>query len=59
MAVILLLGTKNTHKTAELAEILAGLPWEVRSLAAAPAHPQRDEAGATIEQQSHLKASDY
>jgi len=59
LAEILLLGTKNTHKTAELAEILAGLPWEVRSLAAAPALPEPDETGATFEQNSLLKASYY
>jgi XTP/dITP diphosphohydrolase len=56
---ILLLGTTNTHKAAELREILAGLPWEVRCLADHPALPEPGETGHTFEENARLKASYY
>ncbi|MGI6461023.1 MAG: RdgB/HAM1 family non-canonical purine NTP pyrophosphatase [Candidatus Hydrogenedentales bacterium] len=59
MPEVLLLGTTNTHKAAELREILAGLPWEVRCLADYPALPEPGETGHTFEENALLKASCY
>ncbi|MDX9971429.1 MAG: XTP/dITP diphosphatase [FCB group bacterium] len=59
MSEILLLGTGNKHKAAELAEILQGLPWEVKCLADFPPVPEPVEDGDTFEDNAILKAVYY
>ncbi|MEA3364301.1 MAG: RdgB/HAM1 family non-canonical purine NTP pyrophosphatase [Candidatus Hydrogenedentes bacterium] len=55
----LLLGTKNEHKVAELAELLADLPWQVKGLNAFPPIPEPREDGMTFEENALLKAVYY
>ncbi|MFO7975094.1 MAG: RdgB/HAM1 family non-canonical purine NTP pyrophosphatase [Candidatus Hydrogenedentota bacterium] len=55
----LLLGTKNEYKVAELAELLAGLPWEVKGLNVLPPLPEPREDGITFEENALLKAVYY
>ena len=53
----LLLATSNRGKLAELTALLADLPIEVMSLAAAlPGRPQAVEDGATLEDNARIKA---
>jgi XTP/dITP diphosphohydrolase len=56
---ILLIGTGNRDKAAELAEILVGLPWEVKSLADMPPVPEPVEDGDTFEANALTKAVYY
>jgi XTP/dITP diphosphohydrolase len=50
----LLIATKNAHKTAEIAAILAG--WDVSDLTAHPQIPAPDETGATFAENAVIKA---
>ena len=56
---MLLIGTANRHKTAELAEILEGLPWAVKCLADFPPMPEPVEDGDTFEANAIKKAVYY
>lgn len=56
---ILLIGSGNRHKAAELQEILEGLPWMVKSLADYPAVEEPVEDGATFEENAIKKAQYY
>ena len=51
----LLIATKNTHKTAEIAAMLPG--WEVSDLAAHPEVPAPEETGATLAENAAIKAA--
>ena len=42
---VLLIGSGNRDKAAELAELLVGLPWAVRGLNDFPALAEPEEAG--------------
>ncbi|MBI2422002.1 MAG: RdgB/HAM1 family non-canonical purine NTP pyrophosphatase [Candidatus Hydrogenedentes bacterium] len=53
------MGTSNRDKVRELREILAGLPWEICSLADLAPVPEPEEAGATFEENALLKARYY
>jgi XTP/dITP diphosphohydrolase len=55
----LLIGTANPDKAAELAALLEGLPWEVKSLRDFPPVPEPEEEGATFEANATLKALYY
>ncbi len=55
----LLIGSGNLDKAAELAELLHGLPWEVRSLRDYPSVPEPIEDGHTFEENAILKARYY
>lgn len=55
----LLIGTANKDKARELAELLEGLPWDVKSLADFPAVPEPEEDGATFEENAVKKAQYY
>jgi len=55
----LLIGSKNLKKAKELAEILARLPWEVKSLADFPDIPEAAETAETFEQNALDKAAAY
>jgi len=55
----LLIGSGNRDKARELAALLEGLPWEVRSLADYPAVPEPEETGQTFEENALLKARYY
>lgn len=55
----LIIGSGNRDKARELATLLAGLPWEVKSLADFPAVPEPEETGATFEENALLKARYY
>ena len=57
MAEPLLLGTNNQGKVVELAEILRGLPWDIRSLADFPPVPEPVEEGDTFEANAVAKAA--
>jgi len=59
LAEVLLIGSGNRDKARELAELLAGLPWEVRCLADYPAVEEPEETGATFEENALLKARYY
>lgn len=59
MPEILLLGTKNEHKAAELSELLSDLPWIVRSLNAFPEIPAPVETGHTFQENAVVKAKYY
>lgn len=59
MGKVLLLGSGNRDKARELAELLAGLPWDVRSLNDYPAVDEPEEHGATFEENALLKARFY
>lgn len=56
MAEILLLGTHNRGKAAELALLLEELPWEVKTLDDFPAVPEPVEDGNTFEANAIKKA---
>lgn len=58
-APLLLLGTSNRDKARELREILAGLPWEVRSLSDYPPVSEPEETGSTCAENAALKAEYY
>ena len=59
MAEILVIGSGNRDKARELAELLKGLPWDVKSLADFPAVPEPEETGTTFEENALLKARFY
>ncbi|HUW62192.1 MAG TPA: RdgB/HAM1 family non-canonical purine NTP pyrophosphatase [Candidatus Bathyarchaeia archaeon] len=56
MAEVLLIGSGNRGKAAELAGLLEGLPWEVRCLADYDPVPPLVENGLTFEQNAVKKA---
>lgn len=56
---ILLIGSGNRDKAAELAELLHGLPWDVRCLKDFPAVEEPVEDGETFEANALLKARYY
>ncbi len=55
----LLIGSANRGKARELAEILEGLPWQVKGLADFPAVSAPAETGQTFEENAILKARYY
>lgn len=55
----LVIGSGNRDKARELATLLAGLPWEVKSLADFPPLPEPEEIGVTFEENALLKARYY
>ncbi len=55
----LLIGSANQEKARELAELLHGLPWEVKSLADFPPVPEPEEDGVTFEENAVKKARYY
>ena len=59
MAEVLLIGSGNRDKAAELAKLLEGLPWEVRSLKDYPEIEEPEETGETFEGNAALKARYY
>lgn len=59
MAEVLLIGSGNRDKARELAELLQGLPWEVRSLKDFPAVAEPVEDGRTFEENALKKARYY
>lgn len=59
MSEVLLIGTANRNKVAELAHILEGLPWDVKSLDAFPTVPEPQEDGDTFEANAIKKAVYY
>jgi XTP/dITP diphosphohydrolase len=56
---VLLIGSNNRKKAAELAELLRGLPWEVKSLADFPAVAEPEENAETFEENAAAKARYY
>lgn len=56
MARTLLIGSNNPGKALELAELLDGLSWNVKSLADYPAVPAPEEHGDTFEANAVIKA---
>jgi XTP/dITP diphosphohydrolase len=59
LAETLLIGSGNAHKAAELAELLKGLPWVVKSLKDFDPVPEPEETGATFQANALLKARYY
>lgn len=59
MADVLLIGSGNVDKARELAVLMEGLPWEVRSLKDYPATEAPEETGDTFEANALLKARYY
>lgn len=55
----LVIATKNVGKAREMAEALAGLPYEVVSLADYPDAPEVEETGSTFIENAILKATAY
>ena len=55
----LLIGSGNRGKAAELAELLRGLPWDVKSLGDFPEAPDCVEDGDTFEANATKKAAYY
>lgn len=55
----LLIGSGNRDKAKELAELLAGLPWDVKCLADYPEVEEVEETGTTFEENALLKANYY
>jgi XTP/dITP diphosphohydrolase len=53
---VLVLGTRNVKKRAELLEILADLPIDLRDLTAYPSAPEVEEDGTTFEENARKKA---
>jgi XTP/dITP diphosphohydrolase len=51
-----LIGSNNAGKALELAELLDGLPWDVKSLADYPPIPAPEEDGDTFEANAAIKA---
>ena len=56
---ILLIGSGNRDKARELAELLTGLPWDVRSLKDFPEIPEAVEDADTFEGNALIKAKYY
>ena len=56
---ILLIGSANRGKARELAQILEGLPWQVKSLVDFPAVSAPEETGTSFEENAILKARYY
>ncbi len=52
---LLVVATRNAHKTGEIRAMLAG-KWEVKDLSAFPAAPPVDETGVTFTENATLKA---
>lgn len=59
MPEVLVIGSGNRDKARELAELLKGLPWEVKSLADFPPVPEPEETGESFEANALLKARYY
>ncbi|MCF6284520.1 MAG: RdgB/HAM1 family non-canonical purine NTP pyrophosphatase [Candidatus Hydrogenedentes bacterium] len=59
MAEVLLIGSGNRDKARELAELLHGLPWEVKCLKDLPAVAEPEEDGDTFEANALKKARFY
>lgn len=59
MARVLVIGSGNRDKARELAELLRGLPWDVKSLADFPPVEEPEETGETFEANALLKARYY
>lgn len=55
----LLIGSGNKKKARELAEILEGLPWAVKTLADFASVPEPEEHGASFEENAVTKARYY
>lgn len=55
----LVIATKNPGKAREVAEILAGLPYEIVSLSAYPDAPEVEETGSTFVENAIIKAKAY
>ncbi len=55
----LVIGSQNPKKAVELAALLEGLPWDVKSLADFPALPEAVEDGDTFEANAIKKAHYY
>ena len=56
---VLLIGTTNPGKMAEIRNVLEGLPLRLLSLADLPAVAEPDETGATFAENARLKAQAY
>jgi len=59
MAEVLLIGSGNRDKAAELARLLPGLPWEVKCLNDFPPADEPAEDGETFEANAAIKARFY
>jgi non-canonical purine NTP pyrophosphatase (RdgB/HAM1 family) len=59
MSKVLLIGSGNRDKAAELADLLAPLGWEVKSLRDFPEVDEPEETGASFEENALLKARYY
>jgi XTP/dITP diphosphohydrolase len=59
MANILLIGSGNVKKAAELTDLLDGLPWEVHTLRDYPAIAEPEETGSSFEENAIAKATYY
>ncbi len=59
MAKTLLIGSNNRDKAKELADLLEGLPWDVKCLADFPPIEEPEETGVTFEENACLKARYY
>lgn len=55
----LVIATRNLGKAREMAEVLAGLPYEIVSLADYPDAPEVEETGFTFRENAIMKASAY
>jgi XTP/dITP diphosphohydrolase len=55
----LLIGSNNPDKARELARLLEGLPWDVKSLGDYAPVEEPEETGATCEENAALKAAYY
>ena len=55
----LLIATRNPGKLRELSELLAGVPFELVSLAEASIEEDVEETGSTLEENASLKATAY
>ena len=55
----LLVATRTPGKAAEVADALAGMPYEILSLSDYPDAPEVDEIGATFVENAVLKATTY
>jgi XTP/dITP diphosphohydrolase len=55
----LLIATRNAGKVREFAELLSGLPLQLRHLAEFPDIPEAEETGATFAENAALKARFY
>lgn len=59
MAEVLLIGSGNRDKARELAELMAGLPWEVKCLKDFPPVEEPEETGESFVDNAILKARFY